>query len=166
MTPMTPVLHRYALVVNLKSGKDDDLPSDVRLALQLLRVLDLTDAGETVFDEDVKRFWRAYTQRILPRSHVFCMYICIYARTRMRAHISRTLRVVPHLPLPKKGQRAGPFLGSKCPSKTDLHPSPWGRCAKTGREDIPGRLKTARGKRAPKLRRPSQSGILLRKSFR
>ena len=60
---------RYALVVNLKStAKGDERPSDVRLALQLLRVLDLTDdAGETDFDDDVKAFWRAYTLRILPR---------------------------------------------------------------------------------------------------
>lgn len=59
---------RYALVVNLKSNaKGDERPSDVRLALQLLRVLDLTDAGETDFDDDVKAFWRAYTLRILPR---------------------------------------------------------------------------------------------------
>jgi hypothetical protein len=60
---------RYALVVNLKSSTkgDSEQPSDVRLALQLLRVLDLTDAGETEFDADVKQFWRAYTLRILPR---------------------------------------------------------------------------------------------------
>jgi len=59
---------RFALVVNMKSGaKGDELPSDVRLALQLLRVLDLTDAGEAEFDDDVKAFWRAYTLRILPR---------------------------------------------------------------------------------------------------
>jgi len=60
---------RYALVVNLKSSTKDDSeqPSDVRLALQLLRALDLTDAGETEFDDDVKQFWRAYTLRILPR---------------------------------------------------------------------------------------------------
>lgn len=59
---------RFALVVNMKSGaKGDELPSDVRLALQLLHVLDLTDAGEAEFDDDVKAFWRAYTLRILPR---------------------------------------------------------------------------------------------------
>jgi hypothetical protein len=60
---------RYALVVNMKSGsKGDEQPSDVRLALQLLRVLDLTDdAGEAGFDEDVKAFWRSYALRILPR---------------------------------------------------------------------------------------------------
>jgi len=59
---------RYALVVNMKSGaKGDELPSDVRLALQLLRVLDLTEAGESKFEDDVKAFWRAYTLRILPR---------------------------------------------------------------------------------------------------
>ena len=40
---------RYALVVNMKSGgKGDEQPSDVRLALELLRVLDLTDAGTSI----------------------------------------------------------------------------------------------------------------------
>ena len=59
---------RYALVVNMRSAaRNDDLPSDVRLALELLRVLELTDAVETAYDADVKAFWHAYTQRILPR---------------------------------------------------------------------------------------------------
>ena len=33
-------------------GKGDDQPSDVRLALELLRVLDLTDAGASIVQAD------------------------------------------------------------------------------------------------------------------
>jgi hypothetical protein len=60
---------RYALVVNMKSGaKGSEQPSDMRLALELLRVLDLTNSVDAeFFDDDVKEFWRAYTLRILPR---------------------------------------------------------------------------------------------------
>jgi hypothetical protein len=80
--------YRYALVVNMKGGdKRQEQPSDVRLALQLLRVLDLTDAGGqgTAAAQRKVSGKRSGTRRILT-----CACACVLTCQQGRQSLTKT----------------------------------------------------------------------------